>query len=200
MFDIDRLSTFAGLAQSAFDTLTVGGKPVVLNSSLITTTGSDSMYQDGYTSSKTGHNDGVREKLHLIAAAVNATLTNDPSFTCSAEVWGQRLALIPTAGSDHLETSVATSGADSVNIATDFIKNVRYYCLGTSGQGNFQSGGIAGSDGSAPELVDYAAAYQATDREIDLFNLLILPKDSGHTEATTNSLWGPASVFCQNRR
>jgi phage tail sheath protein FI len=90
-------------------------------------------------------------------------------------------------------TEVLTVSAKSPGVSGDNI-------LGITGEGDFQSGVAAGNDGSAPELKDYDAAYQVADREIDLFNLLILPKDSGHTDNTTNSLWGPASVFGQNRR
>ncbi len=38
------------------------------------------------------------------------------------------------------------------------------------------------------------------DKEVDLFNLMVLPQDAEHDAATVASLWGPASVFCQQRR
>lgn len=60
--------------------------------------------------------------------------------------------------------------------------------------------GNMAEDGEAPTLDDYADAYSVIDKEVDLFNLLILPKDVDHNAATTASLWEPASHFCQRRR
>jgi phage tail sheath protein FI len=62
------------------------------------------------------------------------------------------------------------------------------------------SAGEPAEDVEAPAPGDYAAAYSVIDKEVDLFNLLILPKDVDHNAATTASLWGPASRFCQRRR
>ncbi len=199
VFDIDDLVIFAGREQTTFDTFTVDAIGVGLAASLQTSSAVGArMYQDGYTPSVTGNSDGVREKWDIIAAAINDERANDPTFTWAAQVWGSRLALIPTAGGDNLQAAIATS---AINIDSDFVMtNVRYYSLGTSGQGDFQAGGVAGNDGSAPELGDYGNAYQIAEREIDLFNLLVLPKDSDHSADTTKSLWGPASIFCQEQR
>jgi phage tail sheath protein FI len=54
-----------------------------------------------------------------------------------------------------------------------------------------------GSDGGALALTDYDAAYLIIDKEVDLFNLMILPKDVGLLQRT---LWNKASIFCQQRR
>lgn len=141
--------------------------------------------------------DGVREKWGIIAAAILAQRTADPQFPWTAEVWGSRLAIVPANGADNLSGSIVTTGT---NIGTDFNNNVRYYSLGNTGAGLFQSGGVLGIDGGAPSAADYERAYLEIDREVDLFNLLVLPKDSGHQDATTRMLWGPASIFCQRRR
>lgn len=201
VFSRASLTSFAARAQTAFNTFTVDGTDVLLGNSLVTDAAPGArMYQDGSPASIAGNSDGVREKWEIIAAAINDQRINDPAFTWLAQVWGARLALIPTAGDDNLQGAVVTSGGDGVNIGANFTANVRYYSLGVSGLGNFQAGGQAGNDGNAPDLKDYDAAYKVAERDIDLFNLLILPKDSGHADATTRSLWGPASVFCQERR
>jgi hypothetical protein len=62
------------------------------------------------------------------------------------------------------------------------------------------SAGNLAENSEAPVLGDYAEGYSVIDKEVDLFNLLILPKDVDHSAATTASLWGPASHFCQRRR
>jgi phage tail sheath protein FI len=59
---------------------------------------------------------------------------------------------------------------------------------------------VGGNDGGPPALSDYAKAYGVIDANVDLFTLMVLPKDADHTDAVTRSLWGPASDFCQKRR
>lgn len=202
VFNINSLVTFAQRAQTAFRTFTINTTDIELTNTLETSgVATDRMYQDGYSPSVTGNSDGVREKWSIIANAVNAQKASDPTFKWSAEVWGSRLALIPGEGDDNSQGSIATSGGDGVKIGGNFIQNVRYYSLGPSGQGSFQTpAGAPASDGNAPTLSDYRGAFLVLDKEVDLFNLMILPADEDHSQSTTASLWGPASVFCQKRR
>lgn len=46
-----------------------------------------------------------------------------------------------------------------------------------------------------PELSDYEHAFSIADQEIDLFNLMILPRDAASAQLMSD-LYGPASVFC----
>jgi hypothetical protein len=152
----------------------------------------------------------VREKLQAIATAVNAS--TGANFPWTAAVHGIRLMLIPTTGDANFSGEVTsgnntnpfgTSGYDLGAGIHAFARNdakVRYFRLGAGGQGDYQANGTNGSDGGSPVLSDYEDAYEVIDREIDIFNLLILPKDRDQTEDTRRSLWGPASVFCQQRR
>jgi len=197
---ISDLVSFGNQQQTAFDTLTINGTAISLTGQL--TTAGIFMYQDGVTPapSITGNNDGVREKLTNIANAINTEKANNPLFRWSAQLWGSRLAIIPADGGDNSIATLSTSGAGAVDIGSSFERNVRYYSLGTTGTGTFQNAGVAGNDGAAPKLSDYSNAYLVIDKQVDLFNLMILPHDSGHTAATTASLWGPASVFCLEKR
>jgi phage tail sheath protein FI len=199
------LVTFSAQVQTAFRIFRIDTTDIDLADSLETSGAADRMYQDGYLPSKTNNSDGVREKWTIIADAVNDKRASDPSFRWSAEVWGSRLALIPSEGGDNYEGNIHTSGGDDVDIGPGdlnlFTQNVRYYSLGPSGLGNFQTpAGAPASDGNAPTLNDYRNAFEKLDKEVDLFNLMILPKDDDHSEGTTTSLWGPASQFCQKRR
>lgn len=55
-----------------------------------------------------------------------------------------------------------------------------------------------GSDGDTPLTTDeYEEAYNIIDKEVDLFNLLILPKD---ITIDQEDLWSEASEFCRKRR
>jgi hypothetical protein len=159
------------------------------------------MYQDHTALNQNDGRGGVREKLGILAAAINDRALADSNFTFAAEVWGDRLSIVPTTGSDNLRVTVATKlgGGAGASISAGAATHVRYYALGTTGLGPFQVG-TAGNDGIAPDAAAYDAAYLVIDREVDLFNLLVLPKDRSHSNADTKKLWGPASVFCQRRR
>jgi phage tail sheath protein FI len=199
-----QLVSFAALEQDDFNVITIGGKKVELNAKLNTVTTSGSrMYQDGYSSSATGNSDGVREKWAIIAQEINQKKANDPTFKWSAEVWGSRLALIPASGGDNSMGTIATSisSGGGTDISSMFNVNVRYYSVGVGGTTGFQQAAATqASDGDAPELSDYEKAYKIVDKEVDLFNLMVLPEDAEHTATTKRSLWGPASTFCQKRR
>lgn len=209
VFDINNLVDLAELPQAAFDQITIGtADPIALGTELVTSTatGARFYYQADYDAATTagivGNSDGVREKLGILAAAINQQRLADNSFKWVAEVWGSRLALIPGDGGDNSLRSLTTGleAGGGTNIGDDFIDNVRYYSLGNTGMGAFQTAGPTPSDGDPPQLADYRNAFEILDREVDLYNLMILPKDDEHDAATTASLWGPASVACQERR
>lgn len=201
---VDHYNEFAGLAQTAFDTVSMGPVDMALSGdyaiTTVTTPPLPRMYLDSLEPSVTAHNDGVREKWGIITACINARHSEDPTFQWRAEVWGSRLALIPLGGNDNSIGSLATSGGDVENIGSHFTTNVRYYSLGLNGRGGFQNGVAEGNSGTAPTLTEYRAAFEKLDKEVDLFNLMILPRDEDHRPSETQTLWGPASVFCQKRR
>ncbi len=206
-------TAFAALPQSGaggFDTLTINGVNLDLSAGgahpIATLTDppitGPRMYQDKSATNQNDGRDGLREKLGIMAAAINDKRLADSSFTFGAEVWGDRLAIIPSGGVDNTQVTVATKlgGAAGPSISAGAASNVRYYSLGSSGLGPYQLLGVPGNDGAAPDAAAYELAYQVIDREVDLFNLLVLPKDRSHSDAVTRKLWGPASVFCLKRR
>jgi phage tail sheath protein FI len=209
VFSINNFTALAQLPQTSFDQLTVGSvDPIELGTELVTNITADARfyYQAGYDATTTtgivGHSDGVREKLGIIAAAINQRRLTDSSFKWAAVLWGSRLALIPGEGGDNSQGAITTglAAGSGTNISGNFIANVRYYSLGSTGTGSFQLPGAPPTDGNAPTLAEYRNAFDILDREVDLYNLMILPKDEDHSASTTASLWGPASVRCQERR
>ena len=57
-----------------------------------------------------------------------------------------------------------------------------------------------GNDGSVPTAPQFKSLYDdIVDKEVDLFNLMVLPKDAS-ISLPQSSLWGDASIFCQKRR
>ena len=63
-------------------------------------------------------------------AAVNNFAAGNPTFRWKAEVWGSRLALLPTNGNDNAIGTIATAATD---IVADFTTNVARYSVGASG-------------------------------------------------------------------
>ena len=212
------LNTLGALQQDAFDRITVDGINVDLienGTPILQTTGaSERWYKDAVPAgiSPNGNNDGVREKLMLLAGAINrSTPPPDGVRTFRAEVWGNyRLAIIPTTGNLNRKVPVVTSSiaGGGTNVATSFTTNTRRYALGNAGASGFQSGaGTNGrdDDGSPPDISDYignpatGSGMHALDTA-DLFNLMILPGDSDVGEQTILQLAGPASIYCASRR
>jgi phage tail sheath protein FI len=205
--NLAEMNTFRGLRQDDITTITLdtvdeSGVLATQNVAvdLVTTAAADPMFRDAL-SAVNGNGDGVREKLGLIAAAINATAALSPAsplFPWTAEVHGTRLSIRPTAaiGNDNLLSAAFASAP--TNLATQFNVNVAAYTLGAGGLGiGEQTAGTTGDDGTAPLETDYDAAYATIDREVDLFNLMVLAPDSA---SPVHDLYSKASVFCQQRR
>ncbi|RYF98736.1 MAG: phage tail sheath family protein [Chitinophagaceae bacterium] len=77
------------------------------------------------------------------------------------------------------------------------------YSLGAAGLGigARQVPLSTGSDGVTPQAAEYDDAYDnVLDKEVDLFNLLVLPPDEDAAAVPVHQLYGSASVYCQKRR
>lgn len=165
-------------------------------------TPTDPIQTDNITGSLTAHSDGIREKLGLIAGQINAFIATAPNTSkWRAEVWGTRLAIIPTDVPDNFINSAAFDLIPTALLA-HFTSNVHYYSVGVSGLGSPAKQTPApaasiGSDGAQPHAADYDAAYLVADKEIDLFNLMVLPPDAN---VSMDKIYPNASVFCQQRR
>lgn len=205
------INDLAELEQDAFNEITISGATVDLRDDtgtnrLETTDPSDRWYRDDLSSEVNDHNDGVREKLRIIARAVS----DAPDVPARAEVWGYRLALVPTGGTINSTITVATdtAGGGGTDISGFFTPNVRRYALGPTGSSPSQDGpGQPGrdDDGNPPDVADYVGSeadqtgFHALD-SVDLFNLMVLPGDEEIDEATHTQLWDPASTYCEDHR
>jgi Bacteriophage tail sheath protein len=192
------ISGFAGLTQEAINSLTIAGSPAISPLNLVTTANTDRVF----VSPGPGV-DGVREKLRIVAQAINA----DPNVPWTAEIWGYHLALRKKSGGPNDSSTVATAGPgpNGDRLGNGFVANVQRYSLGTTGTSIFQSAGTAGSDGTVPLVADYIGdpllhtGFNALDK-VDLFNLMVLPGDREVSEATYLQLIGPASIYCDQHR
>ena len=188
---IDGINDFANLAQGTMTAVRIAGSPDV---NVTLTTAGAKNFDDN-----SGGFDGVREKLRLIVQAVN----NDPNVPWAAELWGYYLAFKKKTGGIN-DTSAVTTIADNT-LGAGFIANTRKYVLGNAGSGVFQSAGIPGADGAAPDPATYAGdsllhtGIHALDK-VDLFNLMVLPGDREVSESEFRQIIGPASIYCAEKR
>jgi len=151
----------------------------------------------------------ARGALDVFATLVAAT----PGINYLPAVQGYRLVLNPTYPSLTEQESVAvtTTGTYDIGAAADGYlgrdPNVRRAPLGAfTTPSAYITGVTAGADGDIPTLADYAAAYLLAALNIDIFNLLMLPRvlrdgsGNSQTDAQRAALWGPASAFCRDER
>jgi hypothetical protein len=190
------LNDFAFFNQDQLDEITIGlTPPIPLD--LVTSVANEKMYQQAG-----GGLNGVKEKLRIIAQAVNASV-NSP---VTAELWGYHLVFKKKTGGLNESVAITTGPpAPGDEFGGAFVRNTRRYSLGALGTGAFQSAGKAGSDGVAPTVNEYTGdpllhtGFYALDK-VDLFNLMIIPGDSDIDEGEYQQLFGPASTYCYNRR
>src|SRR5689334_20300456 len=188
---VNGINTFAILAQPAITGITIAGSPLVnvnLNS------GGAKNFNDS-----AGGFDGVREKLGLIAQAVNS----DPNVPWAAELWGYHLAFRKKTGAINDKSTVTSAG--DASLGNGFVANTRQYVLSTAGTSAFQLPGTAGNDGTFPDVATYSGdplkhtGFFALDK-VDLFNLMVLPGDREVDENTYRQIVGPASIYCNDHR
>jgi uncharacterized protein len=133
---------------------------------------------------------GALEQIsQQMATAANANYT--PSLQ------GFRLVVNPTFASfAEQESAVVSTGGDYAigDTTSGYLgrpPNVRRIPPGAAiTPSNYVTAGDAGLDGDRPQLADYGAAFDIATREIDIFNLLILPRvlsdGSGNSQSDTD--------------
>jgi uncharacterized protein len=138
-----------------------------------------------------------------IEAAVNATTPG----RWRAQRQGLRLVLRPAdnlAAVASLGVKVTTAptdlGAAGSYLARATSDNLAAYMLGTAAAGGLQSGNVTGDDGKKPLLADYQAAFFAIESNVDIFNLMVLPRAVDQSDADRKAIWGAASAFCAAQR
>lgn len=213
---LEGIDAITDLTQATITDVTVGSDAAIpLNAApnnLVTAPpGTNPWIMDAVSGSVTGNNDGVREKLRIIASAI----TNAATGHYTAEVHGYQLAIYPKSGTFN-ERPATIAFAGSAALAPTI--NVRQYKLGFDGAtGLFATGGSLdpasgaftnaddGDDGIAPDYATYVGdpvrhtGFYALDT-VDLFNLMVLPRDEGVTAAHRLDILGPASIYCRSRR
>jgi uncharacterized protein len=150
----------------------------------------------------------ARAALDVIAAVIDA----NTSDRWTARRHGSRLVLVPRYGTENTGPAAVLTTQGGLDLggpnlpfdAAATPANVAAFTVGqpggVAGGGAFQTGSVQGLDGGVPLLPDYAAAFTAIEREVDLFNLMVLPRSVGQSDAARQALWGAASAFCARER
>jgi len=191
--NLSNLNEMGATLQNAITSITIDGQAIPLN--LVTSAPGDPWFTSNNGNDVHGNNDGLREKLRLIAGAINGTA----GLTWSAQVWGSHLAILATQGPPGRTPGISTT---AVTLSDNMAVNQKRYALGESALGAFAPAGVNGSDGNAPQENDYLGdqaaqtGFHALD-SVDLFNLMVIPGDN---EVNLANIWGPASIYCQNNR
>jgi hypothetical protein len=194
---------FAALDPTAVLSMTIDGATIPFGAKGLQTAaaGNPAMYRDAYAVTPNDNNDGIREKLaNIVRTVADYAATHPTDFKWKASAWGYRLNFFRVDDDADTDNAIANPVPAFVswNVnANSRDNNVRYYALGATGTGDYQAGGVAGDDGDPPNPSTYDDAYPIIDREVDIFNLLVLPKADGVDPV---QLYGAASVFCQQRR
>lgn len=120
---------------------------------------------------------------------------------------GHRITMSPTFGTSNTGTAAELSSSGGFDIGgagamglPSRAANVQAYSLGAGGTGSYQTAGVAGDNGGVPELTHYNAVFSTVTSEVDIFNILTLPRGLNQTDDQRQTLWGPASAFCQRQR
>ncbi len=203
------LNDIARLTQADLTQITVGSEdPVQLDAdpnNIQTTGAGDAMTVDNLgPTSPNGNNDGLREKLGIIAQA----LSNAPGSRYRAELHGYQLVVLAKDGTfNEIPASIQYGGPQAATGHAGLVRNTRQVKLGPDGTSPFATAAAAqeGDDGGAPAFGNYVGnpvdqtGFHALD-PVDLFNLMILPRDTALSDAEQRALWGPASIYCQANR
>ncbi len=207
---LENVNDLAVIEQQVVTGVTVGSDALVTLDLQTTAAGTDPWRIDNIATSPNGNNDGVREKLRRIAGAI----TNTPGGGYRASVAGYQLAIRPKGGTFNAAPSSVSFAGGTVPA---FEINTRQYKFGLDGSspsatgGSFDpgtttfNGGEDGDDGDAPDFATYVGneeeqtGFHALD-PVDLFNIMVLPRDEEVSATERFNLWGPASIYCRSRR
>lgn len=195
---INILNDLASLQVNSIETINIGGIAVDLGPSgehSIQTVSSTTPFHESEAtySPQTGNWDGVREKLHIIAEAITA----HPDLAYRSEVWGYTLAIIATDGHFNTEPSSIETTPPTT---PPFSHTNKRFILNP-----YQVTLAGGTDGGPPMAADFIGAeaeqtgFYALE-PVDLFNLMVIPRDEALDDAAMSGLWGKAAVYCKRNR
>lgn len=205
--DLSRLIDFAEATRAdltgwTFDDGT--GSPAYTQPAPPAFTGGGTTFLEGAASSA-GQGSLRNTAQHLDTLVASFAAGIGPAWTVRRT--GYRITLSPTFGTSNTGTAATLTSSGGYNIGAGSgmtlasrAANVQAYALGATGAGSYQDPGADGNNGVAPGPDDYTAVYSTVASEVDIFNLLVLPRGAGQDDTARRALWGAASAFCQRER
>lgn len=161
------------------------------------------------TAAAVGSFNAVRGALDAMAAAI--TSNSDNRWTASRH--GLRLVLTPEFGGSNSGVLAALTtpapsthniGAASNLFETADARNVAAYSLGVipagAEIGRLQDSHTEGEDGNKPTLTEYQAAFSKIESDVEIFNMMVLPRAKDQNDVERKAVWGAASSFCAQQR
>ena len=155
----------------------------------------------------------VRQNLQRLVSSINEnTQSPNGQQLWNASLQGYRIVLRPQFGGVNSDTTASLNSMPepsdppepyNIGATGQFFNgsvNVSSYSLGSTGIGNFQTSNQEGQQGNPPTPLDYTEAFNLIEREVDLFNLLILPRTLVLGATNRENIWGVASSFCLEQR
>jgi phage tail sheath protein FI len=148
-----------------------------------------------------------------LPAALQKALRNIPNSPATAQATvqlnGTFLRVVPSAETPNAAITFTAGGTGQQGLRTlpteGGVENVQRYSLGTGATTSAQSNAALGSDGLPPggaaligDEDDKSGIYALLD--VDLFNMLAIPRTAGLAEAEAKAVIQTAIAFCVERR
>ncbi len=197
--DLTRLIQFAGadptdLVDWSLDDGTAGAP----YSSVVAFPTAGATFLEGSASS-----DGIGSLRNVASHldTLSASLASGLGTAWTAARYGLRIALTPNYGDSNTGLAAVLTSSDGGGGGVDIgaaaqiaaaarAQNTQAYGLGGSGTARRQRNGLGGQDGGVPQLGDYEDIFTTVEKEVDIFNLLLLPRGDGQTDAKSRAALG----------
>jgi hypothetical protein len=134
-------------------------------------------------------------------------IPNSPATAgATVQLQGNILNVVPSANTPNASIQFANAVATATRLTgAGSFENVQDFSLGTGVTFGSQSAASAGADGSAPGAADIEGDYDAKTgiyalRDVDLFNLLVIPRTTLLPDSNAKDVISKAISFCEERR
>jgi uncharacterized protein len=144
-----------------------------------------------------------------LAAALQAELRKlvSPATTNATVIFnGTSLQVTPSANTPNASILLTGAGATASRLTgTGAFNNVQQYTLGVGATFGAQVNRIGGTNGLPPDAAGLIGSFKAKTgmhalRDVDLFNLLVIPRTAQMVDAQAKSVMAAAVAFCIQER
>jgi phage tail sheath protein FI len=132
-------------------------------------------------------------------------LDNPATKNATAKFVGTMLQVVPSASTPNASIVLTGTGADAARLGATSFPNIQQYSLGVGPNFGAQTGAKSGANGTPPEAGDLIGSYNDKTgmyalRDVDLFNLLVIPLTSQLDANGSKSVMAAAIAFCKEER